>query len=105
LTQLKSRILRIWEKSSNEGVRIACIKFVEKVIITQTPGIKDPRVYFFHLETDEQLADKSDISSTIVPLNHPIIHLPALEAESQGFLDRMLALLIEQPMSVPYRQL
>ena len=44
LTQLKTRILRIWDQSTNEGVRIACVKFVAKVIATQTPGIKDPRV-------------------------------------------------------------
>lgn len=52
------------------------------------------------------MADRSDISSTIVPLNHPVIHLPALEAESQGFLDRMLSVLLERPMycilKVPY---
>jgi len=41
---LKTRIVSVWEQSTNEGVRIACIKFIEKVIATQTPGIKDPRV-------------------------------------------------------------
>ena len=49
LGQLKTRIVRVWDQSNNEGVRIACIKFVEKVIATQTPGIKDPRVYFLSL--------------------------------------------------------
>jgi symplekin len=44
LTQLKSKIVKLSEHSINHGVRIACVKFVEKVIATQTPGIKDPRV-------------------------------------------------------------
>ena len=44
LTELKIRIMRICDQSTNEGVRIACVKFVAKVIGTQTPGIKDPRV-------------------------------------------------------------
>jgi symplekin len=91
----------------NEGVRIACVKFIEKVIATQTPGIKDPRVHLNQpslpsvVATNRQLADKSDISSTIVPLNHPIIHIPALEAESQGFLDRLLSILQDKPMFPP----
>lgn len=46
LGRLKTRIVRVWDQSTNEGVRIACIKFVEKVIAAQTPGIKDPRVSF-----------------------------------------------------------
>jgi len=44
LGQLKTRIVKVWDQSTNEGVRIACVKFVEKVIAAQTPGIKDPRV-------------------------------------------------------------
>jgi symplekin len=44
LTQLKARILNLSDQSSNEGLRILCVKFVETVIATQTPGIKDPRV-------------------------------------------------------------
>lgn len=45
LTQVKSAIVQIWDQSANQGVRIACVKFIEKVIATQTPGIKDPRVH------------------------------------------------------------
>ena len=105
LTRVKARVVQIWDQSENEGVRIACVKFIEKVIATQTPGIKDPRVSISPqtapILTDfGQLADRSDISSTIVPLNHPVIHLPALEAESQGFLDRLLSVILEKPMSL-----
>ena len=105
LTQVKARVIQIWDQSENEGVRIACVKFIEKVIATQTPGIKDPRVSISprtapKLMDFAQLADRSDISSTIVPLNHPVIHLPALEAESQGFLDRLLSVILEKPMSL-----
>jgi len=44
LGQLKTKLLRIWDQSTSEGVRIAGAKFIAKVVATQTPGIKDPRV-------------------------------------------------------------
>lgn len=45
MVAVKSRILRLWE-SPLLGVRIACVKFVQRVLLTQTPGMKDPRVRY-----------------------------------------------------------
>jgi symplekin len=43
MTAIKSNILRRMD-SELPGVRIACLRFVERVVQTQTPGIIDPRV-------------------------------------------------------------
>jgi hypothetical protein len=41
---IKSTILKKWDISVT-GVRVCCIKFVERVVTVQTPGvIADPRV-------------------------------------------------------------
>ncbi|KAK9468975.1 hypothetical protein V1512DRAFT_220667 [Lipomyces arxii] len=87
LSGIKSRILQLWD-SGSEGVRLGCIKFVQRVIAVQTPGTKDPR-----------LADSADVSLTTVPLNHPLIPHSALEAEAQGLLDRLLSVLYESKIS------
>ena len=44
MAAIKSNILKRWD-SATLGVRICCIKFVQKVVQVQTPGvIADPRV-------------------------------------------------------------
>ena len=44
VTAIKSNILQRWD-SSPIGIRICCIKFVQRVVQVQTPGIiADPRV-------------------------------------------------------------
>lgn len=44
MAQVKSNILRRMD-TAPPGVRICCIKFVQRVVQTQTPGlIADPRV-------------------------------------------------------------
>jgi len=40
---IKSSILRQMD-SAPSGVRICCVKFVQQVVLVQTPGIIDPRV-------------------------------------------------------------
>lgn len=40
---IKSNILRQMD-SAPSGVRICCVKFVQQVVLVQTPGIIDPRV-------------------------------------------------------------
>ena len=43
---VKSNILRRWD-SADVGVRICCIKFVQRVVQLQTPGVvADPRVRY-----------------------------------------------------------
>ncbi|CAZ79906.1 unnamed protein product [Tuber melanosporum] len=82
---LKSKILSLWD-TGPVGVRLCCIKFVQRVILVQSRGVTDPR-----------LADRSEISLSMVPTNHPILSLPALDAEAQGLLDRLLGVLHEDP--------
>ena len=44
MAAIKSNILKRWDAAPT-GVRICCIKFVQKVVQVQTPGvIADPRV-------------------------------------------------------------
>ncbi|CUS08643.1 unnamed protein product [Tuber aestivum] len=82
---LKSKILNLWDTGPT-GVRLCCVKFVQRVILVQSRGVTDPR-----------LADRSEISLSMVPTNHPILSLPALDAEAQGLLDRLLSVLHEDP--------
>ena len=44
MAAIKSNILRRWD-NTDMGIRICCIKFVQRVIQLQTPGVvADPRV-------------------------------------------------------------
>lgn len=46
MAAVKSNILKRWDTATT-GVRICCVKFVQKVIQVQTPGASaDPRVRF-----------------------------------------------------------
>ncbi|EON64294.1 hypothetical protein W97_03525 [Coniosporium apollinis CBS 100218] len=84
MTAIKSSILRRMD-SAPPGVRICCIKFVQRVVQTQTPGlIADPR-----------RPEHNEISLALVPRDHPIIPPSNLEAETSGLLDRLLGILQE----------
>jgi symplekin len=78
------------------GVRICCVKFLQQVVLVQTPGIVDPRVCTTHPLTRIHSAyaiqrpDGSDISLALVPRDHPVIPYASLEAEGHGLLDRLL---------------
>ncbi|KAF1949447.1 hypothetical protein CC80DRAFT_540278 [Byssothecium circinans] len=61
------------------GVRICCIKFVQQVVLAETPGMADPR-----------RPDPNDISLALLPRNHPLLPYGNLEAEGHGLLDRLL---------------
>ncbi|KAF1992055.1 hypothetical protein K402DRAFT_388627 [Aulographum hederae CBS 113979] len=67
------------------GVRICCIKFLQVVVLAQTPGvISDPRV-----------PSRNEVSLSLVPRDHPLIPPINLQAEATGFLDRLLGILQE----------
>ncbi|KAF2754240.1 hypothetical protein EJ05DRAFT_479766 [Pseudovirgaria hyperparasitica] len=84
IAAIKSNILRRMDNAM-PGVRICCIKFVQRVVQTQTPGvIKDPR-----------RPDLNEISLALVPRDHPILIPSNLEAEASGLLDRLLGTLQE----------
>lgn len=83
---IKQKILWLWD-AGPPGVKLCCIKFVQRVVQVQTPGVTDPR-----------LANKSEISLAAVPSNHPLLPISTLEAEAQGLLDRLLGVFHEEPM-------
>lgn len=93
--------------SAPVAIRICCIKFVQKVVQVETPGvITDPRVSCSHnrLEppTDHSLQrpDQNEVSIALVPRTHPFLQLPNLEAEASGLLDRLLGVFLENSMYV-----
>ncbi|KAL1794624.1 hypothetical protein ACET3X_006440 [Alternaria dauci] len=75
---IKTNILRRMDTAA-PGVRICCVKFLQQVVLVQTPGVADPR-----------RADHNDISLSLVPRDHPLIPYASLEAEGHGLLDRLL---------------
>ncbi|KAI5789153.1 hypothetical protein EDC01DRAFT_717765 [Geopyxis carbonaria] len=83
MATIKSRILNLWD-TAPIGVRLCCIKFVQRVILVQSRGVTDPR-----------LVDRSELNLGTVPSNHPLLSLPSLDAEAQGLLDRLLSILQE----------
>ncbi|KAH7399356.1 hypothetical protein BKA66DRAFT_407116 [Pyrenochaeta sp. MPI-SDFR-AT-0127] len=78
MAAIKSNILRRMDKAA-PGVRVCCVKFLQQVVLVQTPGVVDPR-----------RPDHSDISLALVPRDHPLIPYASLEAEGHGLLDRLL---------------
>jgi len=95
MSAIKSSILRRMDTAA-PGVRICCIKFLQRVVLVQTPGIVDPRVggtscqISPHHAHVSQRPDHSDISLALVQRDHPIIPYASLEAEGHGLLDRLL---------------
>ena len=83
MTMIKQKILWLWDNAPS-SVRVCCIKFVQRVVQVQTPGVVDPR-----------LVNKAEISLAAVPSKHPLLPIPALEAEAQGLLDRLLSVFHE----------
>jgi symplekin len=82
MAAIKSNILRRMD-TAPPGVRICCIKFVQRVIQVETPGlIADPR-----------RPEQNEISLALVPRDHPLLQPPNLEAEASGLLDRLLSIL------------
>ncbi|KAF7713884.1 Uncharacterized protein PECH_006738 [Penicillium ucsense] len=85
MSAVKQEILRKMD-SFPCSVKICCIKFLQRVVQVQTPGlIADPR-----------RPDQNETSLAVVPRNHALLSLPQLEAESSGLLDRLLDVLQEE---------
>ncbi|EXJ88466.1 hypothetical protein A1O1_05396 [Capronia coronata CBS 617.96] len=84
MTSMKLNILQRMD-SFPVPIRICCIKFVQKVVHVETPGvIADPR-----------RPDQNETSIALVPRNHPLLQLQNLEAEASGLLDRLLSIFQE----------
>ncbi|KAF2442389.1 hypothetical protein P171DRAFT_392221 [Karstenula rhodostoma CBS 690.94] len=78
MIDIKSNILNRMNTAA-PGVRICCVKFVQQVVLVQTPGVIDPR-----------RPHHSDVSLALVPRDHPLLTYVHLEAEGHGLLDRLL---------------
>lgn len=97
MVAIKSNILRRMEASS-AGIKVCCIKFIQRVVQVQTPGIiTDPRVSLpsadpsLHAsDSAMQRPEQNDLSLALVPSRHPLIVSSNLEAEASGLLDRLL---------------
>ncbi|OQD78533.1 hypothetical protein PENDEC_c001G04934 [Penicillium decumbens] len=67
-------------------VKVCCVKFLQRVVQVQTPGlIADPR-----------RPDQNETSLAIVPRSHSVLTIPNLEAEASGLLDRLLSVFQEE---------
>ena len=109
LATIKSNILKRWDTAAT-GVRICCIKFVQKVVQVQTPGvIADPRVRNISTarsversaDATLQRPDQNEVSIALVPRDHPLIPPPRLEPEASGLLDRLLNVFSEEIRYAP----
>ncbi|KAI0343250.1 hypothetical protein BDW22DRAFT_1356862 [Trametopsis cervina] len=83
LTQSKTRILNFaFGPQTPIGVKVAALKFVQRVILVQTRGGNDPR-----------LQDKNDPNISMCPSDHPFISIPTLETEGHKLLEGIMAML------------
>ncbi|KAL9039370.1 MAG: hypothetical protein Q9214_004906 [Letrouitia sp. 1 TL-2023] len=86
MVAIKMNILQRWDTAA-AGIRVCCIKFVQRIVQVQTSGvIADPR-----------RPDQNEISLSLVPRDHPLIPPSRLEPEAHGLLDRLLNVFHEDP--------
>lgn len=108
MNAVKQEILRKMD-SFPCSVKICCVKFLQRVVQVQTPGlIADPRVcsagpvphpcpHVQHPSTEfYQRPDQNETSLAVVPRNHALLAIPQLEAEASGLLDRLLGVFQEE---------
>ncbi|KAL8912559.1 MAG: hypothetical protein Q9172_007484 [Xanthocarpia lactea] len=85
MAAIKSNVFRRWDTASS-GIRVCCIKFVQRVVQVQTPGVvADPR-----------RPEQNEVSLALVPREHPLIPPSRLEPEALGLLDRLLNVFHEE---------
>ncbi|KAL9627585.1 MAG: hypothetical protein Q9204_006463, partial [Flavoplaca sp. TL-2023a] len=89
MVAIKSNVFRRWDTASG-GIRVCCIKFVQRVVQVQTPGVvADPR-----------RPEQNEVSLALVPREHPLIPPSRLEPEALGLLDRLLNVFHEETRDV-----
>lgn len=97
LTAAKARILDfVHSPTVPQGIRLAAMKFLQRVILVQTRGIPDPRVRLFIPRLSAhvaQLQNKNDPNISFCPPDHPFISVTRLEAEGQKLFEGTLTFL------------
>lgn len=99
MSAIKSNILKR-ESHAPAGIKVCCIKFIQRIVQAQTPGlIADPRVRSLASQSSQptipsdtcmQRPDQNELSLALVPAEHAILSSSHLQAEASGLLDRML---------------
>ncbi|GJJ11108.1 hypothetical protein Clacol_005339 [Clathrus columnatus] len=83
LLKAKAQILElITAPHASAGVKVAALKFMQRVILVQTRGISDPR-----------LQNKADPNLALCPSDHPFISSSQLETEGMKLLERAITIL------------
>ncbi|EPQ56463.1 hypothetical protein GLOTRDRAFT_59735 [Gloeophyllum trabeum ATCC 11539] len=83
LSQAKARILDFVRAAGVPmGIKLASVKFMQRVILVQTRGVADPR-----------LQNKNDPNLAMCPSDHPFIPVAALEAEGVKLLEGIITML------------
>ncbi|KAF6752970.1 Symplekin tight junction protein C terminal-domain-containing protein [Ephemerocybe angulata] len=83
LTTCKARIVEmLWSNTTNAGVKLAAMKFVQRVILLQMRGVSDPR-----------LQNKNDPNISNCPNDHPFIQTAKLEQEGQKLMEALITML------------
>lgn len=77
------------------GVRLASIKFLQRVILVHSRGASDPRVspplfQIIRIPTLMQLHNPNDPHLAFVPENHPFLNATALKAEGHKVTEQCL---------------
>ncbi|KZT27847.1 hypothetical protein NEOLEDRAFT_1130335 [Neolentinus lepideus HHB14362 ss-1] len=68
------------------GVKLAAVKFMQRVILVQTRGVADPR-----------LQNKNDPNLSMCPGDHPFVPVAALEHEGVKLLESIITMLYTSP--------
>lgn len=87
LSTAKTRIITfLWSQEVNAGVKLASVKFVQRVILVQTRAVVDPR-----------LQKPNDPSLALCPNDHPFMNAQALGEEGTQLLQGIIMLLYSSP--------
>ncbi|PCH44216.1 hypothetical protein WOLCODRAFT_138834 [Wolfiporia cocos MD-104 SS10] len=83
ISQAKGRILEfVWAPNVSSGVKLAAVKFMQRVILVQTRGISDPR-----------LQNKNDPNVSMCPNDHPFMSVATLETEGLKLLEGVITII------------
>ncbi|KAH8111033.1 Symplekin tight junction protein C terminal-domain-containing protein [Phellopilus nigrolimitatus] len=88
LSACKSRILEmVWSPTATSGIKLAALKFMQRVILVQTRGVSDPR-----------LQKPNDPNLSFCPGDHPFIPVVQLEAEGQKLMEGVITIFYTMPI-------